>query len=410
MKIQEKRRLKKIAIMEAALDVWGEEDYGNTSLAILAGRLGMTKPALYRYFSSKDELLGAMAEYCSELASEQIGQILPGLKDFSPDKKIEAAAAALGDMISRQNRYIRFESYFTARRGELRWSHPPYTDLQKSLELPDSAFRLLMMYCSFFYSPQDNPNLVRKRRGSEIKRLIPDLFFNGLAGKRFSMPAHCIDISDEPGMDEFQGKLNRGSVMGAVSGLIREKGFDGVTLEGIAAKAGLSKSTLYNYFRNKDEMLTKTSNGFVKEYIDFHALLLGRRESFEEKLLAHLCLQGMVFPQKAQAVLILKQLIRRDVLNRMERPLQKPEFLNFIEDGIRDDKLRDCLSPAEYQIILSFFMATEQLFIDSVSDDKEQLLDWLELLACGYEKAVLQHNKGPSALSEEIAKTPQEPW
>jgi AcrR family transcriptional regulator len=399
MKVQEKRRLKKIAIMEAALEVWGGEEYANTSLSLLARHLGMTKPALYRYFGSKEELLNAMSGYCSELMEEHMDLFLPRLKQGSPEEKVGAAAAALGDLIARQDRYIRFESYDTARRGELRWSHPPYSKLQKALNLPGPAFRLLMMYTHFFRSRQDYVDLIRKRNKAEIDALIPELFFNGLGGREFRLPDRVADISKEPGIDTFRKRLSRGTLMGAISELIREKGFDGVTLEGIASKAGLSKSSLYNYFRNKDEMLTKTSNGFVKEYIDFHAALLSRRESFEDKLTAHLSLQGMIFPQKPQAVLILRQLVRRDVMSRMERPLQRPGFLIFLEEGIRRDKLRDCLSPAEYQIIFSFFMVTEQLFRASGTDNSNELLDWLKLLACGYGAAVRQHDKAPSALS-----------
>ena len=398
MKISEKRRLKRIAIMEAALEVWAENEYANTSLSLLSNRLGMTKPALYRYFDSKDDLLNVIASYCSELMEEQINELLPRLGNASPEEKIRIAVSSLGDMIARQEKYIYFESFETARKGIQRWSQSPYTKLQAALELPTPVFRILMIYTHCFRYRQENSDFIQRRSVRETNELITDLFFNGFGGKEFVLPEGYTDIMKEPGVDDFRQKLSRGSIMGAISEVIREKGFSGVTLEGIASKAGLSKSTLYNYFKNKDEMLTETSNGFVKEYIDFHAELLSRRSSFEDKLTAHLCLQGFIFPQKPQAVLILRQLISRDVMSRMERPLQKPGFLIFLEEGIRQDKLRDCLSPVEYQIIFSLLMITEQVFNSSDSRDKYDLLDWLKLLACGCGNMVRQYEKGPLAL------------
>jgi AcrR family transcriptional regulator len=44
-------------IMVAALDLFGEQSYGMTTLQDIADRLGLTKAALYYYFKTKDELL-----------------------------------------------------------------------------------------------------------------------------------------------------------------------------------------------------------------------------------------------------------------------------------------------------------------------------------------------------------------
>lgn len=44
-------------IKEAALELFGEQSYGATTLQDIADRLGLTKAALYYYYKSKDELL-----------------------------------------------------------------------------------------------------------------------------------------------------------------------------------------------------------------------------------------------------------------------------------------------------------------------------------------------------------------
>jgi AcrR family transcriptional regulator len=49
-------------ILNAALDVFSEYGFEGSSLQQIADRLGLTKAALYYYFRSKDELLGALVE------------------------------------------------------------------------------------------------------------------------------------------------------------------------------------------------------------------------------------------------------------------------------------------------------------------------------------------------------------
>ena len=50
-------------IIKAALRVWGRELYQHTSLGDVARELGVSKTALYRHFTGKQELLEAMDEY-----------------------------------------------------------------------------------------------------------------------------------------------------------------------------------------------------------------------------------------------------------------------------------------------------------------------------------------------------------
>ncbi len=55
-----KREQKIQLIIDTAYKVWGDNFFYNTSLSSLADALGMTKPALYRYFNNKVAILLAM--------------------------------------------------------------------------------------------------------------------------------------------------------------------------------------------------------------------------------------------------------------------------------------------------------------------------------------------------------------
>jgi AcrR family transcriptional regulator len=49
-------------IQQTALDLFGEKGVQHTSLKDIADRLGMTKPALYYHFSSRDDLVSSLAK------------------------------------------------------------------------------------------------------------------------------------------------------------------------------------------------------------------------------------------------------------------------------------------------------------------------------------------------------------
>lgn len=79
--------LKRERTIEAAVDLFYERGYENTTLDAVAERLGVTKPFIYAHFGSKAELL---AEICSRgigASMEAIDSVL-GL-DLSPTEKLK---------------------------------------------------------------------------------------------------------------------------------------------------------------------------------------------------------------------------------------------------------------------------------------------------------------------------------
>ena len=58
---EEQRKLKRLAILHAAAKMFVERGYYETSLADIAASLNVTKPTLYYYVSSKEEMLAQIA-------------------------------------------------------------------------------------------------------------------------------------------------------------------------------------------------------------------------------------------------------------------------------------------------------------------------------------------------------------
>lgn len=88
----EQYRLKRQAVIVEAVRAFGRNGYQNTSLDDIAGKLNVTKPALYYYFKSKNELLYE----CHNLAMD-IG-----------DRAIEHAEAQGGAGLDKLTRLIEY--------------------------------------------------------------------------------------------------------------------------------------------------------------------------------------------------------------------------------------------------------------------------------------------------------------
>ncbi|MFG3437483.1 TetR/AcrR family transcriptional regulator [Nonomuraea sp. NPDC047897] len=69
------------------------------------------------------------------------------------------------------------------------------------------------------------------------------------------------------------------AVLNAADDLLVERGFDGVTIEGIAARAGVAKQTLYRWWKSKVDILLDTLAGDARDGL---AWQLGSASAEEE--------------------------------------------------------------------------------------------------------------------------------
>lgn len=61
-------------IMEAALRLFARKGYLGTSMSDIAAQLGITKPALYKHYAAKQEILDRIIEKMNELDRERAGK------------------------------------------------------------------------------------------------------------------------------------------------------------------------------------------------------------------------------------------------------------------------------------------------------------------------------------------------
>lgn len=80
----DQRNRKRDAVLRAAASAFNRRGYANTSLDDVAAALGVSKPTLYQYFSSKEEILFC----CHQLAMDQ-GEAGIALADAHPGTGFE---------------------------------------------------------------------------------------------------------------------------------------------------------------------------------------------------------------------------------------------------------------------------------------------------------------------------------
>lgn len=76
----------------------------------------------------------------------------------------------------------------------------------------------------------------------------------------------------------------RAQILRTAADLFRERSYQASTVDHIAARLGMSKASLYTYFRAKDEMLAAISRETVEAFTRELGLVLASRLSPEDKL------------------------------------------------------------------------------------------------------------------------------
>lgn len=80
-KVLSEKKTTKDLILEKAFSFYDRPHYNNFSMSDLAKRAGITKPAIYRHFSSKSELLKEMQDYFFKSLSEHLLEDSDNLHD-----------------------------------------------------------------------------------------------------------------------------------------------------------------------------------------------------------------------------------------------------------------------------------------------------------------------------------------
>ena len=290
----------KTEIIQAAFKQWQHKMFSNTSLTPVADELKVTKSAIYRHFKGKSSLVSAMETFFREQyskASPSIMQNLPG-KDLSGG--LREYSKGLTGFLSSHPGYIRYYTSQLFHRDTVE-SLPFRTTFLHEAETLLRRFhksgadeKTALLCVRYFYTHLLGWSLTLLKNGkaeAEIPAFTPVIvtsFLEGFCSEGEPIPD--FQAAEEQIVVQSSDLPKDSKIIGSLLKVVAEEGLENATLSRIAEAAGYSKSTLYSFFKNKNEML--------------FSLFSDHSAAFNQLYLKH-CSGGLLFSERIYRLIVL---------------------------------------------------------------------------------------------------------
>jgi AcrR family transcriptional regulator len=287
-------------IIDAAFKVWGRNFYRKTSLSQLAKELGVSKPALYRHFENKQALTDAMTEsFLDDFAGSIRADFERAQQVQDADEGIFTIVRSIADFFARNafallfsliNIYDRkLDGHAISER--LRHRGVDIGTLMRIIEkkydvdrpIVQLIFATLTFFMAYFHRTE---NSHKKPPGEEkiqyIISAICKIIENGLG--------YSIKKIDRFNFEELEARVGAPlyaegePLFKAVAEAVAEAGPWDASMEMVARRLGLSKSSLYGHFKNKKDMLRRLFSGEFRRIIEFARQGIRLSDVSEEQL------------------------------------------------------------------------------------------------------------------------------
>lgn len=171
-----------------------------------------------------------------------------------------------------------------------------------------------------------------------------------------------------------------------------DNGFESTKIEDVAKKAGIGKSTVYEYFKSKDELFNECLLVMLKYYIDGFNLILSQDITFKQKI--HDCLAHTkeLFLKSSIGINSLHKSASKELLFMHEVLEKKGEYINAqliktIEIAMKKQEIR---SDIKKEVLASMIRSTVlQVVMTCINDifENEVFIDEIvDILCKGIEK------------------------
>ncbi|MDR2601853.1 MAG: TetR family transcriptional regulator, partial [Spirochaetaceae bacterium] len=273
-------------ILKAAFKIWASDFFINPSLSTLAKGLGVTKPALYRHFKNKEAILNAMRiDFYDKFAAffESHYRLALTKKDSC------GILVSLSRSISEFN--ILNEDYFLYSIAHINKIYEErggkrdfFCELKKrgvDLSKLDHIFtnenpypkKIYLVMChSTFESAKHNINRISGNQLCDIQTFLNNVETSIKYGLGFDIKKIAKINFEQIEKDSrifIQPAEDSGHILNAAADVIFNVGLHEVTMEKVAEKAGLHKSSLYSHFINKNDMIKKVFINEIEQMIQF---------------------------------------------------------------------------------------------------------------------------------------------
>ena len=240
-------------ILNAAEEIMSEQGLQNSSIAEIAKKAGVTDSLIYNYFKGKEDLLFS----------------IPGRRMKEVLKNLLEQLQGIPDPISRLSKMIWFHLHFND-------TYRGYASLLL-LECRSNrnfyqheAYGLIRQYAGIMIGILEDGVEKQIFRSDVNMHLVRDIIFGVLDWEGLSCLASqeikettpdlepILDlilpmIAFQPKSENTEFKASR--ILRAAESVFAEKGYIQATISEIAKIANVSEGTIYEYFKNKDDLL-----------------------------------------------------------------------------------------------------------------------------------------------------------
>ncbi|MDR0708210.1 MAG: TetR/AcrR family transcriptional regulator [Treponema sp.] len=261
-------------IITTAFQVWGRQLYQSTSLTAIADALNVSKPALYRHFKNKNDLLDAMHRYFLDAYA---AFLKPFYDTAVTKQKNEGVLMIIRTMTTFYARNEDFSIFFliqiygnSAMKTMGRQLQERGVDLARCYTNHWQTDRFVVATLTFIlaYFHKHRPLAEGGKKpvaDEDIEKLTDFTAEIVLYGLRFEKAK--IEALDYEGIEKKAKSVpvadEKNHLLKAIGSAVAKSGPWRVSIKEIAQKSGLSKSSLYCHFENKRDMIIKF---FVSEF------------------------------------------------------------------------------------------------------------------------------------------------
>lgn len=182
---------------------------------------------------------------------------------------------------------------------------------------------------------------------------------------------------------ELLEDVMRESLLEATRSVLSEHGWDGTTMDRVAARAGVAKGTIYNYFRDKTDLMASLRDRLSQPYIDALQRITRGKGTALERLEAFLVLALEDLYQNAKlirAIIIGHMLDRSFTLEKLTDPNIVPLRIHnmlsdLIDEGVRSGEM-DQVDPGAAAAMIQggIIEAMRQVTLFEIPMDKDKLI------------------------------------
>ncbi len=352
----QQRALRRQQIIDGAFETWGRSVFYHTRLDDLAERFSITKPALYRYFSSKADLLAAMEEQLLA-AYARLGAKLQA--DAATLPADETAARFIRERIAFFAEHVP-QFFFTLHLLNTHRDGPVVRALAAHMQVlsetlarlpgihdPATAASYVRTTVSFFLMAAGlNKETLRhhplsSERHERLASTVEHVCMQGYARRGAAIarpPMEAIERACAVGSADLPPD---DPILRAVAETVAEHGFAEASIERIARRAGLTKSSLYFHFRDRDEMFGRLIERNEQRLHELFTEKAGAFASVWERLYCYLVVLGS-YLHNAQAIPAVLNWFRThgyqiDVRHPEETMMNR--WFAFLDEAVRDGSL-----------------------------------------------------------------------